>query len=793
MYGGSVLVKRLVTTRTALTALVLVLFLLQAGYSLAQTSDELCAAGFLYLISPEMIDLRFESEEENEGKRGLTVSWPNLDLDQATCFSLKDTLGLGFGVTISGGFGDRVDRVFSFSSPDSGDIGGDQPKNITVTWRNEGPGTYGNFEGKINLSNNGGILRYDDSSGWFQDNGQLPMSWLQVNTVGLAAGSGDFMVAGFSRGVTAESDPAGLYTFDGSNWTRIRADIFDQETLITDIAVSPNDNEMFAVGTTRGGLYIFTNGGSNFTQWTNALDPTYPNMPTNFRASVVEWVGERVYVFVHNYGLFISQDNGVTFARSNFTVPSDLDSDDPDQVLPVINALSFHPDDPNRIAASLQFHGAYESLDGGVNWHDLYGDLVVSAFPPDQGMWVNSALDFVYDDLSPQTMVMGIKQKGLYRTTDGGVTWVLVGDSVQPNNRGAIVKLTITSMPGRPGTMLALVDKHSLLVSTDSGATWGHFPAQPLINKGFFLLADPNVTGGMIMGSWGGGVFVTGTPLDLSDTYTSITSSELRDLDLGLTITFGSGIYQPLDSFELICQTFQGWAVWRGASGRQEEMTLLGLYDRVNPEDCLEGYCGDLNIEPVPNCYAAKRAACFNLDDPDMIRFFDDEVYNGFEYIYAVTSFDYGNTARVTPENNTNEMVFSPRFKYDWPDSGGISPFPGGANLDTIQINEPLEFDEDGRPKEIYVFPNPLRPGAGFPRDEGGLVTFANIPEGSKILIFTTAGDRVIDIGPDAILGGNIHWNARNSSKELITSGVYLYLVEIPERDDYWGRLVVIR
>jgi len=222
-------------------------------------------------------------------------------------------------------------------------------------------------------------------------------------------------------------------------------------------------------------------------------------------------------------------------------------------------------------------------------------------------------------------------------------------------------------------------------------------------------------------------------------------------------------------------------------------MTLLGLFDRVNPEDCLEGYCGNLNIEPVPNCFAAKRAACFNLENPDTIRFFDEEVYNGFIYNYSVTSFDYGNTARVTPENNSNEMIFSPRFAGDLIENGGISPFPGPGNQTPIQINEPVTFDEDGRSQEIYVFPNPLRTGAGFPRGEGGLVTFRNIPEGSKILIFTTAGDRVIDIGPDTILGGNIHWDAHNSSGEPITSGVYLYLVEIPEMDDYWGRLVVIR
>lgn len=789
MYGGSELARRLFPTRTAGAAVVLVMLCLQVGPALAQTSDEACAADSLYLISPEAIDLVFETT----GKRGLTVSWPNLDLNLATCFSLKDTMGLDFGVSVSGGFGDRVDRVFEFSSPNEGEIGTIQPQNIIVTWRNDGAATYGNIGGKINLSNNGGIWRYNDSEGWSQNNAQLPMSWLQVNTVGLAAGSGGFMVAGFSRGIDTGSNPAGLYTYDGTAWSRIGEEIFDDETLITAIAVSPGSNDQFAVGTDRDGLFVTTDGGLNFTQWTSALDPSYPSLPTNFRAQVVEWMGNRVYVFVHNYGLFISQDNGASFARSYFKVPNDLDTAEPDSVLPVINALSFHPNDPNRIAASLQFHGAYESLDAGESWNNLYGDLVVSQFPPDRRLWENTALDIVYDDVSPQTMVMGVKQKGLYQTTDGGATWVLVGDGVQPVNRGVLLNMSMARLTGRPGTMVVLEDQYSILMSTDSGATWDHFSVQPALDTGLFLLGDQNVNGGLVMGSWGGGVYVPGATLALTDTYSNDTSSELRDLDLGLFITFTNGSYRANDRFELICQTFQGWAVWRGQSILPSEMTLLGLYDRVNPEDCFEGFCGDNNLEPIPNCFAAKRAACFNLDNPDTLRFFDQEVYNGFIYTYAVTSFDYGNTARVTPENNSNEMVYSPRFEGDLVANGGISHFPGPGNQAIIQINEPLAIGADGAYEEIYVFPNPLRSGAGFPRGEGGLVTFTNIPEGAKILVFTTAGDRVIDLGPELILGGNVHWNTQNSSGEPITSGVFLYKVEMAERDDYWGRLVVIR
>ena len=215
-------------------------------------------------------------------------------------------------------------------------------------------------------------------------------------------------------------------------------------------------------------------------------------------------------------------------------------------------------------------------------------------------------------------------------------------------------------------------------------------------------------------------------------------------------------------------------------------MTLLGIYDRVNPESCIEGYCGDLSYEIVPQCYVSKRATCFNFDTPDTVRFFDDEVYNGFSYYYAVGTFDYGNTAGESPENNTNSMVFSPRFAED-----SVSPFSGSGNISFIQINSDAADPAAG--ETIYVYPNPLRRDAGIPGSEGETVVFTNLPPESWVRVYTTAGDDVMDLGPEAMQAGNTYWDTANREGEPVAPGVYLYKVESPAREDHWGKLIIIR
>ena len=106
--------------RRSLVLAALAAVLMVAAPAMAQTPVVSCGADSLYLFSPGTLGM----ELATSGRAGLTLTWPDLDPNLATCFALTDEEGLGFTVEATGGFGDRVDRQLLFTATSAGTIGG---------------------------------------------------------------------------------------------------------------------------------------------------------------------------------------------------------------------------------------------------------------------------------------------------------------------------------------------------------------------------------------------------------------------------------------------------------------------------------------------------------------------------------------------------------------------------------------------------------------------------------------------------------------------------------------------
>lgn len=87
--------------------------------------------------------------------------------------------------------------------------------------------------------------------------------------------------------------------------------------------------------------------------------------------------------------------------------------------------------------------------------------------------------------------------------------------------------------------------------------------------------------------------------------------------------------------------------------------------------------------------------------------------------------------------------------------------------------------------KDIYVYPNPVQ--------FGGLeeLNFRNVPGGSVVEIYTVSGEQIVKfdvpLNPDKVT-----WNGKKDDDEIVTSGLYLYRVNMT-RDEAFGKIVVKR
>jgi hypothetical protein len=771
-------------------------FLPALGQSL--TSPEQCALDSLMLLSPAENGLHVQLAAP--GMRfGTYVQWAELDDAEATCAAIVGADELPFSVEVSGSYQDDVDRAIQFFTLDSGEVGTQTRNRLLFRWTNFYVGRSGRVQGEFNISNSGGLLRYDpDDGSWQRVNAGLPQYLAYTNILAYAQSfqNSEHMVLHIGGGSPPPgSDPRGLWERTGAfGWQRVAPDIFPDGRRITRLAFSPLADGSYAVGTLRDGFYVTQNGGQSFQLYGRTLAA---NPPANLEVTALTWDGNgRLYAAIRAFGLFMSTNGGNPpfSALSGLKVPYSATRPD-SLVFPYVQSLVFDPGNSNHLLAAIKKYALCHSLDGGVSWSLLGGD------------WTSLAVNYdgrsvAVSPFASQIIIVGTENAGLWRTSNGGTNWQRVGVDLAPGGvwTGRPV-VGIVFDPNTTDRVFAHVDGLGLLRSTDAGVTWALTPQQPTNRLALGLAPSRDGSSRLMLPTYGGGIYTPGTPVEISRTINRGTSDPAyHNLQLGLSIAFSEGVVDSGTVFLLKCQDFQGYAVWRSTSTNPFDMQLIGVYDKTNPETCIEGFCGDANFTIIPGCFSEKRAACFDFTSKaDSVVFFDNNVYNGFTYYYAVTSFDYGNTAGVEPPALTSDQLFSPRWPStvsrrlnpDLPDPA--TPFFGEGNMVAFEVNLNVAGPLDG--PEIYVFPNPLRRDLGFPGQEGDKVVFTNLPAGSTVRVFTADGDLVVELGPERQVGSNLPWvtKADDGRGEPLASGIYIWKVEMPQRGDFWGKLVIIR
>lgn len=145
-----------------------------------------------------------------------------------------------------------------------------------------------------------------------------------------------------------------------------------------------------------------------------------------------------------------------------------------------INCISFHPTDPNTYWVGVAQGGVWKTTDGGETYMPLTDDLPImrvsdiAVNPNNPDNLFLSVCDYAYIGVALNTD--GRKRHthygiGVYRTDDGGVTWQPTGLTYEQNGLDATLIRRVLIDSDQSGVLLA-GGVSGLFRSTDDGVTW---------------------------------------------------------------------------------------------------------------------------------------------------------------------------------------------------------------------------------------------------------------------------------------------------------------------------------
>lgn len=260
---------------------------------------------------------------------------------------------------------------------------------------------------------------------------------------------------------------------------------------ITDLEAHPSNNRIIYTGTAGGGVWKSNDGGATFSSIFDgyaqsigvvAVDPTNPDN--------VIWVGTGE-TWTRNStsagdGLYKSEDGGTTWKKMGF--------DNTERIA----SIEINPNNSNELYVGVlgalwgdsQERGVYKTTDGGKTWNKIFyinektgcSDLVMD--PSDPNTLYAAFWEFRRTAWSFNS---GGIYSALYKSTDGGKTWAKIHNGFPAGKLG---RIAVAIAPSNSQVVYAVLETEQdkdkgLYRSDDGGNSWKH------LNGDFGLVVRP--------------------------------------------------------------------------------------------------------------------------------------------------------------------------------------------------------------------------------------------------------------------------------------------------------------
>ena len=518
-----------------------------------------------------------------------------------------------------------------------------------------------------------GRVHYSDDAGdsWSPLNGALTFS--TIHAFARDPADPDVAFAGVWGGGTWKTEDG------GASWTML----LEAPASAAVLAVDPRDPQVvYATDRTGPTLWQSADGGLHWWRRFNA-GPEYSRLQA---LAVDPHQSGTVYVSAFKRGGYGADGSLFRVTRAGYQ--------DVTNGLPrVAISLAISPDQPGLLLASTHVYGLYRSVNRGQSWQRVTGGLPdvgfnAMAWDPDDGALYGGACSGSFPAyMRPPGLPDGDDEPGIYRSTDGGVTW-------EKQAAGVVGK----GFDFAAGAIYAATGS-GLYVSTDGGDTWIKQPGGPPLSYSVVAAGD----GQLYVGTLGGGVYTATVKPDHSVTWQGShgPTAEIHAIQL-LSIPDRPGT--------LFATSFPGGVFKSTDGGDSWNEANFGLPGFTLPDPTRNGYYAlAFNPADPDNLYLGIYGYGVYRSDDGAATWLPANAGLGNRYVYTLMVEEDGSHVWASTNDGMQSLWRSPT---DTPGRLSWTPAPDGPSswqaVTSIAINakDPDEMTIAAFPAGVFATPD---------------------------------------------------------------------------------------